>query len=188
MRIQCANNVSQLGFALQGYLTDNHAYPLFINRDSDAVMWEQALQKYEVSPNDRNIFSGWINQSVWKCPNANRPANWPENSLYISYGYNLYGMSAQTDANSLGLGGHYVESASHSSFAPPVSESEVASPSDMMAIGDGFWGGNGIVREGWRIWRTYGLTDYLGSTKEVMPVIKAKPTWHFATATLNRRH
>jgi prepilin-type processing-associated H-X9-DG protein len=46
-----------------------------------------------------------------------------------------------------------------------VSESEVANPSDMMAIGDGFYGGNGVLHEGWHLWRTYGFTDYLGSTK-----------------------
>jgi prepilin-type processing-associated H-X9-DG protein len=36
----------------------------------------------------------------------------------------------------------------------------------MMAIGDGFEGGNGIIQDGSPILlRTYGLTDYLGSTK-----------------------
>jgi prepilin-type processing-associated H-X9-DG protein/prepilin-type N-terminal cleavage/methylation domain-containing protein len=50
--------------------------------------------------------------------------------------------------------------------APPVSESEVANPSEMMAIGDGFAGGNGIIRDGtWELWRTYGLTNYFGSTQ-----------------------
>jgi prepilin-type processing-associated H-X9-DG protein len=50
-------------------------------------------------------------------------------------------------------------------LSPPVSESEVASPSDMIAIGDGFYGGNGVLQEGWLLSRTCGLTDYLGSTK-----------------------
>jgi prepilin-type processing-associated H-X9-DG protein/prepilin-type N-terminal cleavage/methylation domain-containing protein len=165
LRIQCVNNVRQLGFALQGYLTDNHTYPLFVNRHTDAVMWESALQKYEVSPNDTVVFSKWIEQGVWKCPNANKPANFPVNVLYITYGYNRYGMSAQTDTNSLGLGGHYIESASNLSSAPPVSESDVASPSEMMTIGDGFRGGDGVVGEGFMLWRTHGVTDYLDSTK-----------------------
>jgi prepilin-type processing-associated H-X9-DG protein len=72
------------------------------------------------------------------------------------------------DTNSLGLGGHHVWKAKNflSGTSPPVQETEVASPSDMMAIGDGFTGGNGVVRDGeLALWRTYGVQDYLGSTK-----------------------
>ena len=35
----------------------------------------------------------------------------------------------------------------------------------MIAMGDGFKGGNGVIGEGQMLWRTYGVTDYLGSTK-----------------------
>lgn len=31
LRIQCANNVLKLGLALQGFVTDNDFYPLFIS-------------------------------------------------------------------------------------------------------------------------------------------------------------
>ena len=77
LRIQCANNVRQLGLALQEFLTDNHTYPLYVNPHSEAVAWEQALQKYELSPSETNRFTKWIEQGVWKCPNANKPAQWP---------------------------------------------------------------------------------------------------------------
>jgi prepilin-type processing-associated H-X9-DG protein len=74
-------------------------------------------------------------------------------------------MSAQTDTNSLGLGGHYLRSAANGT-APPISESEVVSPSEMIAIGDGFIGGNEIIVDGiGELIRTYGLQDKLGSTK-----------------------
>jgi prepilin-type processing-associated H-X9-DG protein len=47
-----------------------------------------------------------------------------------------------------------------------VQESEVATPSEMVAIGDGFVGGEGVIKDGaWVLWRTSGLTNYLGSTK-----------------------
>ena len=36
-RIQCANNVRQLELALQGFVADNHAYPLFANPHADTV-------------------------------------------------------------------------------------------------------------------------------------------------------
>lgn len=166
LRIQCANHVHQLGVALQGYVTDNHIYPLFPNPHTDAVVWEQALQRYELSPTDTNRFGMWIERGVWKCPKANKPTNWPEHTGYISYGYDWYGMSARTGTNSLGLGGHYIWTASRLP-APPVNESEVASPSEMMAMGDGFVGGNGIIREGtWTFWRTYYSEEEVpGSTK-----------------------
>jgi prepilin-type processing-associated H-X9-DG protein/prepilin-type N-terminal cleavage/methylation domain-containing protein len=162
LRIQCANNVQQLGLALQGFVADNHAYPLFVNPHSEAVLWEQALQKYELSPTDTNRFSKWIEQGVWKCPKADKPANWPEHLGYVSYGYNGNGMSARTDTNSLGLGGYYVWKGSELP-APPVSESQVV---EMMAMGDGFHGGNGVVEDGvWLLWRSSGAEDRVGSTK-----------------------
>ncbi|MGH7976068.1 MAG: prepilin-type N-terminal cleavage/methylation domain-containing protein [Limisphaerales bacterium] len=175
-QIQCANNVRQLGIGLQAFVIDNSVYPLFVNPDypnypEHMKLWMIALQETELTvpgnPTNHVRFSKWSGEGVWKCPAANKPSNWPEDKGYASYGYNWYGMSAKTDINSLGLGGHYVwnVNVSHPSLAPPVSESEVVSPSEMMAIGDGFSGGNGVIREGWLLWRTYGLTNFLGSTK-----------------------
>lgn len=167
LRIQCANNVRQLGLALQGFVTDNHTYPLLVNPHSETVVWEQALQKYELSPTDTNRFSKWIEQGVWKCPTANKPANWPEHTGYVSYGYNWYGVSARKDTNSLGLGGHYVWNTSRLP-APAVNESEVVSPGEMMAIGDGFHGDNGIIEDGgWTLWRSLDAEDMADSTSVV---------------------
>jgi prepilin-type processing-associated H-X9-DG protein/prepilin-type N-terminal cleavage/methylation domain-containing protein len=177
LRIQCANNVRQLGIGLQVFVTDNNTYPLFFNPDyyngaypEHKVVWMTALQYTELSvpgnPTNHIYFSQWSGQGVWKCPAAIKPSNWPTNQLYLSYGYNWQGLSAKTDTNALGLGGHYVWwSTSNSSLAPPVNESEVVDPSDMMAIGDGFHGGDGVIQEGQLLWRTYGVTNYLGSTK-----------------------
>ena len=162
-QIQCINNVRQLGQALQGYLTDKHSYPLFIKRHTDEINWQSALQKYELSPNDNATFSQMVQQGVWKCPSASKPANSPQESLFISYGYNWYGLGSLTDTNPLGLGGHFIDASYESSV--PVRESEIISPSEMIAMGDGFKGGNGVIGEGQMLWRTYGVTDYLGSTK-----------------------
>jgi prepilin-type processing-associated H-X9-DG protein/prepilin-type N-terminal cleavage/methylation domain-containing protein len=167
LRIQCVNNVRQLGIGLQAFVTDNNCYPLLI--DPGHGGWMALLQHTELStpgnPTNHVSFYRWSGQGVWKCPTAEKPSNWPTNRAYLSYGYNWYGMSARTDTNSLGLGGHYIFSISHLP-APAVRESEVADPSDMMAIGDGLAGGNGVIQDGaWILWRTYSLTNFLGSTQ-----------------------
>jgi prepilin-type processing-associated H-X9-DG protein len=75
-------------------------------------------------------------------------------------------MTAPTDTNSLGLGGHNVWSLKQSRWpAPPVNETEITSPSEMMAIGDGFVGGNGVIRDGLpAMHRTYDMKNYFGDT------------------------
>ena len=174
LRIQCANNVRQLGLGLQEFATDHNTYSLFINPDywndsEHLAYWMPALQIAEFSrPKDFQLVSAeWLRQGIWKCPAANKPSSWPQKKGYYDYGYNWFGMSAMTDTYSLGLGGHNVWNQKNSHLPTPFTkESEVASPSEIMAIGDGFEGGNGIIQDGSPILlRTYGLTDYLGSTK-----------------------
>jgi prepilin-type processing-associated H-X9-DG protein/prepilin-type N-terminal cleavage/methylation domain-containing protein len=166
-RIQCINNVRQLGFALQSFVTENNFYPLLI--DPPHGGWVSMLQHAELSNSTNRTAAGqYLTQGVWVCPAANKPSNWPKDHLFISYGYNWYGLSGKADINSLGLGGHYVWDFPKNTRwpTPPVGEHEVTSPSDMMAIGDGFDGGNGVIRDGgMALWRTYGVEDYLGSTK-----------------------
>jgi prepilin-type processing-associated H-X9-DG protein/prepilin-type N-terminal cleavage/methylation domain-containing protein len=164
-QVQCANNVRQLGVTLQGYVTENHAYPLKRSLTPDAVAsgkvyWEQTLQESELGSTRTNSFLHLMQQGVWKCPNANTPANYWED-VYISYGYNFYGMQSDRGVfNVLGLGVHSLGLGSYS----PVNESEVVSPSEMIAMGDGFMGGNGIIRDGvGNLMRTCGIPDF-GST------------------------
>lgn len=162
---QCANNVRQLGIALRGYLTENHTYPLGRNLSPDAIAsgstyWQQTLQKSEFGLIQTNSFLRFIPKGVWTCPSANKPAYYWE-EVYHSYGYNFYGLqSDQGIINVLGLGQHSLNLGPYS----PVKESEVVSPSEMIAIGDGFMGGDGIIRDGvMNLMRTYGMPDF-GST------------------------
>jgi prepilin-type processing-associated H-X9-DG protein/prepilin-type N-terminal cleavage/methylation domain-containing protein len=149
LRIQCANNVRELGIGLQAFVADNSVYPLRTNPNyrkgsypEHMKLWVTTLQFTELSmpgnPN-RNSFSNWFGQGVWKCPAA-KPSNWPTNRLFISYGYNAFGLSL---SEPLGLGGHV--SGGPDGMAPPVSETEVVNPSEMMAIGDGFWGNGNLI-------------------------------------------
>jgi prepilin-type processing-associated H-X9-DG protein len=169
LRIQCANNVRQLGIGLQDFLTENNAYPLFTDHTQGGA-WMTALQRSEllVSGNSSNRISAsqWLRQAIWKCPAAHEPSNLPKNRGYLSYGYNSYGLTRQSDTLSLGLGGHNIWDPPRNLPAPSVNESEVVSPGEMMAMGDDFYGGDGIIQDGGLIFgRTSRLQDYLGSTK-----------------------
>jgi len=151
-----------------------------------------ALQSTELSipgnQTGRISFNKWAGQGVWKCPAANQPSNWPTNSnLYVCYGYDWCGLSQQSDTNSLGLGGHFMWN-SACPPAPPVKESEVISPSEMMAIGDGFLAGNNVIRDGVRVLqRASGVEAFLGSTKRGGARHRGKAAWSFATARLNHQ-
>jgi prepilin-type N-terminal cleavage/methylation domain-containing protein/prepilin-type processing-associated H-X9-DG protein len=146
LRIQCANNVRQLGIALHGFVQENHVYPLVHGTNAPYGVpfvyqnWFDDLQYGELSAGSQG--GNFITNGVWKCP-ANRSNFSPEWSP-VSYGYNGYGLIRWTDKLSLGLGGHNRFTRTNNAVnngivtldAPPVSESEIASPSEMMAIGD----------------------------------------------------
>ena len=143
-RIQCVNNVRQLGFALQEFVADNHVYPLLVNVDfrngafpAHYANWVEALEHEKIASQPGRSF---FETGVWHCPTAQRPSNFPTNTVYMSYGYNAYGLDMIGNPVSLGLGGHKAGMFAQT-LAPPVYESEVAVPSDMMAIGDVFNGG-----------------------------------------------
>ena len=143
-RIQCASNVRQLGLALQEFVVDNHVYPLFVNVDfykggypEHYGTWVDALEHEKIASKPGKSF---FETGVWRCPAARRPFNFPTNTVYMSYGYNAYGLDVMGHPVSLGLGGHKAGMFAQA-LAPPVNESEVAVPSDMMAIADVFNGG-----------------------------------------------
>jgi prepilin-type processing-associated H-X9-DG protein/prepilin-type N-terminal cleavage/methylation domain-containing protein len=139
-RIQCVNNLHQFGIGLQEFVGDNHDYPLFFNVDftnggypEHRRSWVDALiNEGLVTKRGKN----WFTEGVWHCPSAERPADYPTNAVYASYGYNAYGH--WDNYHAIGLGGqNYARSGT---LAPPVSESQVVIPSDMMAMGETFGG------------------------------------------------
>jgi prepilin-type processing-associated H-X9-DG protein/prepilin-type N-terminal cleavage/methylation domain-containing protein len=170
-RIHCANNVHQIGNAMQLFVTDYHVYPLMLNSGyykgaypENFVSWNEALENQISTHFPRK---GWLEEpnSVWDCPAASRPPSFPDDMGYVDYGFNGYGLFSLKETKVLGLGGHNYNSAT-GSFGSPVTESEVVSPSEMIAMGDGFMGGNTIIRDGvGNLMRTYGIPDFGGTAR-----------------------
>jgi prepilin-type processing-associated H-X9-DG protein len=145
-RIQCANNVRQLGIALQEFKADHGFYPPFLDpsEHSENRYWKNALG-YEMGIHKN---AGYSAKGIWHCPSANRPANLAWNSHlevgYDEYGYNVYGLGLLAATNSSGLSSLWL-----SDFQTPhVTESGVVSPSEMYALGDAFYGGSGVIVDG----------------------------------------
>ncbi|HEY5232702.1 MAG TPA: H-X9-DG-CTERM domain-containing protein [Verrucomicrobiae bacterium] len=168
LRIQCANNVRQLGIGLQAFVTENNSYPLYYNPEYANGGYPE--NKFDWIHTLDDVLTTHIRLNttgIWQCPAADKPANWQKGLPYFSYGYNWVGMSSWEDTNSLGLGGHnaygLLLSPGNTRRDPvsPVSGTEVVSSSEMMAIGDGFAGGNGTIKDGTELWRTYDLTHLI---------------------------
>lgn len=188
-QIQCVNNVRQLGLALQQFVADHHVYPLNVNLHwSDggehATTWKTALEQAALSGRDpwalKKLGTNWWHSTAWHCPAVPLSGftlgtkTSTTNYSFSNYGYNAYGLRRWEDPDSLGLGGHKGNRVPTNSAdspyldSPAVRESEVVNPSEMMAIGDGFVGGNGVIVDTTdnrgRLQRTSGLQDIGGST------------------------
>ncbi len=168
----CANNVRQLGHALQLFETDYQVFPpAFVPANARGIhpeyhlRWEYALNaelsraksppldgKFDSettpgpdelwgAPGGPKAISGFWG-GVWACPSAAPPPNLPQQSVMRSYGYNSYGLGDGL----LGLGGTGRTPVGIVT-APAVSATDVASPSGMIALGDGFAGNDGTVKE-----------------------------------------
>lgn len=129
-RIQCVSNLHQHGLALHVLLSEYHSYPTGRGTNSDGapgMFWFEQMERGALGvPNPPKDF---YYKGVWICPST------PRNPELNDYGYNLYGSaSVGNDTNALGLQGHWV---SGHEVINPITESEMVSPADMVAIGDG---------------------------------------------------
>src|ERR1700685_3647782 len=71
LRIQCANNVRQLGLALQEFKLDHNFYPPLLDPGdhTENRYWKNALG-YEIDIHSNVQYSA---TGVWHCPAASRP-------------------------------------------------------------------------------------------------------------------
>jgi prepilin-type processing-associated H-X9-DG protein/prepilin-type N-terminal cleavage/methylation domain-containing protein len=160
-QIACASNLHQIGTGLNQFVAENHVFPLFLNPElrqgrypEHTGAWYGAISQAGLANAQSAIRWKGKDAGVWHCPGA--PTMLFTNK-YWEYGYNAFGMSPRGSSNSLGLGGHKGDQdfgGPIRPYSPPVMESEVTHPSDMMAVGDGFKGQNGVIRDGeFEFWR-----------------------------------
>jgi prepilin-type processing-associated H-X9-DG protein len=155
-QIQCVSNVRQLGVALRGFVEANGVYPLFVNVDvvkggysEHYRTWEEALS-YEELGISKSVVPFFTN-GVWNCPSARwNPNQVRVNSMgtWFAYGYNFLGLNSPGKNEATGLGGR--TTTPNGPVAPPVAESEIVDPSEMIAIGDAFDGNDVLQRASWR--------------------------------------
>ena len=130
-QIQCVSNLRQLGLAIQYFVADNHAYP----SAAASNWWAMQLERggFDISKPKKHF----LTEGVWRCPSASWPSLVPQREA-TSYGYNARGVLPRGNlTNALGLQGRFIGAPE---WYAPVPESEVVSPSEMMAIGDEFDG------------------------------------------------
>jgi prepilin-type processing-associated H-X9-DG protein/prepilin-type N-terminal cleavage/methylation domain-containing protein len=151
MRIQCVNNLHQLGVGLQAFLADNSGYPVLrtsTNRFSGMErFWIGQMQQDALG--NPHLTTNFYYQGVWLCPAAKWSTevlrSLPHADGWSYYGYNIDIFDPKNrhldPTNQFGLQGHF-NPKTHTYL--PIRESEVTAPSDMMAIGDGF-DPNGIL-------------------------------------------
>jgi len=138
-RIQCVNNLHQLGTGLRVLLENNRSYPVMATGTNGGpaaagepwVTWVDTLERdgLGIAKPEPQFFQ----KGAWLCPSA-RFQDSTVSTAY--YGYNRCGAlppAAAIPTNDFGLEGH-INSQLHT--LTPIQESEVAVPSDMMAIGD----------------------------------------------------
>jgi prepilin-type processing-associated H-X9-DG protein/prepilin-type N-terminal cleavage/methylation domain-containing protein len=141
-RIQCANNLHQLGLGLQIILSNDHGYPLYIENRYSSWINQLEIEGFGISKPQTNF----LEKGVWHCPSAQWHFDSPD-FIPVCYSYNAYGVPPiGTKTNALGLLGH-LNSTTYTSIA----ESEVVAPSEMMAIGDSFDGSIAFMREVWLV-------------------------------------
>ncbi len=126
-----------------------------------ASLFPELSNRQGAFPNEPKIFD---------CPAASRPKEFHETMGYEDYGYNAWGLAGLIHKPLLGIGGKGLGSIIDgglmvSSFPPPVAESEVLNPSEMLAIGDGFQGWRGVIKDGLSvIGRGPDAQEFMGST------------------------
>lgn len=81
-RIQCANNVRQLGMGMQLFVSDNQVYPLGVTGPINAGIYTEHDWRRDLEKEFPRLRLTEVND-VWHCPNYHEP---PSRDVRIAYG------------------------------------------------------------------------------------------------------
>jgi prepilin-type processing-associated H-X9-DG protein/prepilin-type N-terminal cleavage/methylation domain-containing protein len=148
----CQSNLHQIGVGLESFVSEFQRYPVNAGQtkptspgNSDRFWMLQIVRDGLSIPQPSPMFYG---EGIWRCPSAKWTVEMQRaNPTHFSdYGYNddKFSGSGPKDSNKFGLEGHY--SPATDSYSP-IAESEVLTPSDMIAIGDCFEGNAILMRK-----------------------------------------
>ncbi len=163
--VRCRSNLRQIGYAIQMYVGDTRAYPTLTREvlpDSTPTpgTWRGLIQGYLGITWDPPFSPQEVGRSaqIKHCPTDRPIGGAGVMPPYGSYGYNGLGLTTWTRGTStglpgapylgeLGLGGWYVTGPGGSlqGRLMPVVDGKIASPSDMISVGDGFMNAKGGV-------------------------------------------
>ena len=148
--VNCKSNLRNMAIGLQMYVADCEGYPpaFLFNINGKSYNWDQLLAKYLYSRDSGRKHMATTNRAMaeigFQCPFfvpsvKNTPFYSPgivENSVGSLYGYNTVGVGQnESDPESLGLSRFRVRDGTG---YPPIRESAIRVPSDMLAFGDPF--------------------------------------------------
>jgi prepilin-type N-terminal cleavage/methylation domain-containing protein/prepilin-type processing-associated H-X9-DG protein len=154
--VKCRSNVRQLGLALTMYVGDHSVYPFWVdpislNASPSDLMWPSMLEPYlqkraqtnKPGPVGSRAVGQSLVESVFACPVPGpaqlNPGSDVTGFTRTEYGYNMYGFHQpgypDSEAGFLGLWGRRSQH-TQGKYCPRP-ESEVVTPVDMIAFGDG---------------------------------------------------
>ena len=171
-RIQCVNNLHQIGIGLNTFVGNGNGYPVIVTETNETYpqwdcTWIGQLEREGFGI--RHPETNYYLDGLWLCPSTQWSASTVQTfrKKPACYGYNKYGILWPGNrTNEYGLEGRF--DANAKAFTP-ILESEVAVPSDMMAIGDCFNGSVEFDRVAFTNLAQYGniLTRHQGKANVV---------------------
>jgi prepilin-type N-terminal cleavage/methylation domain-containing protein/prepilin-type processing-associated H-X9-DG protein len=158
--LKCKSNLHQMGLSMSLYVQDFGVYPLgervLWQRAEDTLRtWRSTLRKYANEPvvwrvSLANSAVAYKKNGIFRCPSVRRdPTDTLVNPLFFGYGYEddcyleHYGYNESGSSNSsypYGLGGDADPPFTLATYWRAMREERVKVPSDMIALGDGFYG------------------------------------------------
>jgi prepilin-type processing-associated H-X9-DG protein/prepilin-type N-terminal cleavage/methylation domain-containing protein len=185
--VRCVHNLREQISALNQFVGDNHVYPLALNLlyrfgqyPEHASFWQRALFPELMTTSQTND-----NPGVFYCPAAPRPSNFPRNLGFTAYGYNSNGLVGHESDVSLGLGSR--EQGWKIGLSSPIRESEVVSPSQTLAVGDGLRGWAKVIQDGgFTAFRVFSASNMANSTVRSMKRHNGRANFAFCDGHVDR--